>query len=74
MIRFLFKGLWRDKSRSRVPIAVVATGVMLSVFMHAYVTGLMHDTIEMNARFFNGHVKVVTRAYAAEIRCPTIWL
>ena len=30
MIRFLFKGLWRDKSRSRVPIAVVATGVMLS--------------------------------------------
>lgn len=67
MIRFLFKGLWRDQSRSRVPIAVVATGVMLSVFMHAYVTGLMHDTIEMNARFFNGHVKVVTRAYAAEI-------
>jgi putative ABC transport system permease protein len=67
MIQFLLKGLLRDKSRSRMPIAVVATGVMLSVFMHAYVTGIMNDTIEMNARFSNGHLKVVTRAYAENI-------
>ncbi len=64
MIRFLLKGLLRDKSRSRLPIIVVAIGVMLTVFMHAYITGFMGDTIEMNANFANGHVKIMTKAYA----------
>jgi putative ABC transport system permease protein len=64
MIKFLIKGLLRDKSRSRLPVIVVATGVMLSVFLHAYITGFMGDTIELNARFSHGHVKVMTRAYA----------
>jgi putative ABC transport system permease protein len=67
MIKFLIKGLLRDKSRSVLPIIVVAIGVMLTVFMHAYIAGLMGDTIEMNARFSEGHMKVTTRAYAAEI-------
>jgi putative ABC transport system permease protein len=64
MIRFLIKGLIRDKSRSRLPIIIVSIGVMLTVLMHAYITGFMGDTIEMNARFTNGHVKIMTRAYA----------
>lgn len=67
MIRFLITGLLRDKSRSRLPILVVALGVMLTVWLHAYIKGFMGDTIEMNARFSNGHVKVMTRAYAAEM-------
>jgi putative ABC transport system permease protein len=67
MIRFLIKGLWRDKSRSRLPIIVVALGVTLTVLMHAYITGFMGDTIEMNARFSHGHVKVMTRAYAENL-------
>jgi putative ABC transport system permease protein len=67
MIRFLLKGLIRDKSRSRLPILVVATGVTLTVLMHAYITGIMGDTIDVNARFFNGHLKVMTRAYAENI-------
>ncbi len=64
MIRFLLKGLLRDKSRSRLPVIVVAIGVMLSVFMHAYVTGLMGDMVEQTARFSDGHVKVMSKAYA----------
>ncbi len=64
MTRFLLKGLFRDKSRSRLPIVVVAIGVMLTVFMNAYITGFMGDTIEMNARFTHGHLKVMTKAYA----------
>ncbi|HLO57254.1 MAG TPA: FtsX-like permease family protein [Bacteroidales bacterium] len=64
MIRFLFKGLLRDKSRSRLPVIVVALGVMLSVFMHSYITGLMSDMIEMTAKFTTGHLKVMTKAYA----------
>lgn len=64
MIKFLILGLLRDRSRSRLPVIVVAIGVMLTVFLHAYITGFMGDTIEMNARFAHGHVKVMTQAYA----------
>jgi putative ABC transport system permease protein len=64
MIRFLLKGLLRDSSRSRLPVIVVTTGVMLTVFLHAYINGFMGETIEMNARFYTGHLKVMTRAYA----------
>ena len=64
MIRFLLKGLIRDKSRSRLPIIVVAIGVTLSVFLHAYVTGIMGDMVEQTARFSGGHVKVMSKAYA----------
>ncbi len=72
MIKFLLKGLLRDKSRSRVPILIVALGVMLSVFLHAYITGIMGDSIEMNAKMTLGHVKVVSKAYAKNIsQMPT---
>ena len=67
MIKFLLQGLLRDKSRSHLPIMVVAVGVMLSVFMHAYITGIMNDTIEMNAASSYGHVKVLTQGYAANM-------
>src|SRR5574344_1186053 len=72
MIKFLLKGLLRDKSRSRVPILIVGLGVMLSVFLHAYITGIMGDSIEMNAKMTLGHVKVVTNAYSENIsQMPT---
>lgn len=67
MIRFLIKGLWRDSGRSRLPIIAVAIGVMLTVFMHSYITGFMGDTIELNARFRYGHLKVMTKAYDENI-------
>ena len=64
MIRFLLKGLIRDKSRSLLPMIVVAIGVMLAVFMRGYINGIMVDLIEQTARFSTGHVKVMTKAYA----------
>ncbi len=67
MIKFLFNGVIRDKSRSRLPIIVVSAGVMLTVFLHAYITGFMGDALEMNAKFNYGHVKIMTRAYADNI-------
>jgi putative ABC transport system permease protein len=67
MIRFLLIGLLRDKSRSRVPVLIVALGVMLCVFLHAYITGIMGDSIELNAKMSLGHVKVVSKAYAEDI-------
>lgn len=64
MIRFLLKGLIRDKHRSLLPMIVVALGVMLTVVFHSWLTGVISDSIEYNARFNTGHVKVMTSAYA----------
>ena len=64
MIRFLLKGILRDKQRSLLPIMVVTIGVMLTVFMYCWLTGYLNDSIELNARFSAGHVKIMTAAYA----------
>ncbi len=68
MIKFLLYGLIRDKSRSRLPVIVVSIGVMLTVFLHAYIKGFMGDTIEMNAKFSGGHLKVMTNEYYANMQ------
>jgi putative ABC transport system permease protein len=47
-----------------MPLIVVAVGVMLTVFIHTYIIGFMGDSIELNANFSNGHLKVMTRAYS----------
>ena len=64
MIRFLFKGIIRDKSRSLLPVIVVALGVFLTVFMSGYLEGVFKDITDLNAKFTTGHVKILTRAYA----------
>ncbi len=64
MIKFLFRGLVRDKHRSLLPILVTFIGVMLTVVFHAWMTGVLGNSIEFNARFASGHVKIMTRAYA----------
>lgn len=64
MIKFLIKGLMRDRSRSLLPLIVVAIGIMLVVFSRGYINGIMVDMIEQTARFNTGHVKVITKAYS----------
>ncbi|MFZ5517876.1 MAG: ABC transporter permease [Candidatus Zhuqueibacterota bacterium] len=64
MIKFLIKGLIRDRNRSLFPVITVAIGVMLTVVAHSWITGILGDTLESNANFATGHVKIVTRAYA----------
>ena len=63
MIKFLLNGLLRDKSRSLLPIIVVALGVTITVFLQAYMSGIFSDSIETTAKFSTGHVKVMTEAY-----------
>jgi putative ABC transport system permease protein len=63
MIKFLFKGLLRDKSRSLLPIIVVSIGVTITVFLQAYLNGIFTESIEATAKFSSGHVKVMTQAY-----------
>lgn len=64
MIKFLIKGLMRDRSRSLLPILMVSAGVFLSVFLYSYLNGAIGDMVDASARFDTGHVKVMTRAYS----------
>ena len=63
MIKFLFKGILRDKSRSVLPVIVVSIGVLLTVILNCWVKGIMGESVVMNANFDTGHIKVMTRAY-----------
>jgi putative ABC transport system permease protein len=63
MIKFLLKGLLRDSHRSKLPVIVVAIGVMLTVLLTTWITGVLGDSINLNAKLATGHVKVVTNAY-----------
>jgi len=64
MLKFLLKGLMRDRSRSLLPVVVVTLGVMITVFMHAYLSGVLGESLKKTANFSEGHVRVETRAYA----------
>lgn len=64
MIKFLFKGILRDRSRSILPVIVVALGVFLTVFMSGFFKGIFGEITDLNAKFTTGHVKIQTRAYA----------
>ena len=66
MIRFLIKGLFRDRARSLLPFLTVLIGSMLTVFGYGWIKGVMAGMIESSASFESGHVKVMSRAYAAE--------
>lgn len=64
MIKFLIKGIIRDKNRSLLPIMVVTIGVFLTVLMSGWMKGIFSDMIDLNANFTTGHVKVMTKVYA----------
>jgi len=64
MIKFLIQGLIRDRHRSLVPFLIVTIGVMITVFMQAYMNGVLTDMVDYNARFSTGHVKIMSRTYA----------
>ena len=66
MIRFLLKGLIRDRTRSLFPTLVVLVGVALTVFLFNWINGVKNNFIQVNAKFNTGHMKIMSRAYAAE--------
>jgi putative ABC transport system permease protein len=66
MIRFLIKGILHDKNRSLLPIIIIALGVMLTVTMNCWLNGVLGESVEMNAKFNTGHLRVMTRSYAEE--------
>lgn len=67
MIKFLLKGILRDKNRSLLPIVIISIGVTLTILLSGFMKGVMGDIIDQSARFDTGHVKVMTNAYANDI-------
>jgi putative ABC transport system permease protein len=63
VIKFIIKGIVRDKSRSLFPVIMVSIGAFLSVVLYCWLQGVMGDMVRSTAEFDTGHVKVVTRAY-----------
>ena len=66
MLKFLFKGIIRDRARSLLPVIVVMIGVFVVVLMVGLMGGMLDNIIGMTSNFQTGHVKVMTRAYTAD--------
>jgi putative ABC transport system permease protein len=66
VIRFLCRGLWRDRSRSLFPLLTVVIGVMLTVVMFSWIKGFAENFLGTSARLGSGHVAVMSRAYFKE--------
>jgi len=65
MIKFLMKGLLRDRHRSTFPIIVVTLGVALAVLAYCFMYGVIDEAVRSNAKIDTGHVKIMTRGYRA---------
>ena len=63
MLRFLFKGMIRDKHRSLFPVIVVAFGVFLTTVVYSFINGQINEMVHSNAVMDTGHLKIITRAY-----------
>ena len=66
MIKFIIKGLLRDRSRSLLPVLVVTAGVFLCVVATSWMQGVLNEVTWSTAIFNAGHVRVMTHAYAQE--------
>ena len=66
MIKFLFKGLLRDRSRSFFPIIIITVIVAIIIFFSGFLKGLYNAMFMNTALVSSGHVKIVTSAYNDE--------
>ena len=66
MIKFLTKGLLRDRSRSLFPVLVITLTVTLVIFSIGFMQGSINSLLLDTAVILTGHEKVVTRAYSEE--------
>ena len=66
MIKFLGKGLLRDRSRSLFPVLVITLTVTLVIFSIGFMQATMNSLLLDTAVILTGHEKVVTRAYSEE--------
>ena len=66
MIKFLTKGILRDRSRSLFPVLVVTLTVAMIIFFQGFMTGIMSGFFRDTAVVSTGHIKIMTQAYEEE--------
>ena len=66
MIKFLIKGILRDRSRSLFPIIIVTLTVAMIVFFKGFMMGILNGIINDTATISTGHLRVMTKAYEQE--------
>ena len=66
MLKFVLKGILRDRSRSLFPIIVVSLIVALVIFNRGFLVGTMNGMFRDTAVISSGHVKIMTHAYREE--------
>ena len=67
MIKFLIKGVLRDRSRSLFPVLTVTAGVLLTVVGFSWINGIQSSWVEVAAKYNTGHLRVMSRAYADDV-------
>ncbi|MCS5653407.1 MAG: FtsX-like permease family protein [Candidatus Marinimicrobia bacterium] len=66
MIKFLIKGILRDRSRSLLPVLVVTLAVAMIIFFQGFMNGIINSMFLDSAVVSTGHVKVITKGYKEE--------
>ena len=66
MIKFLIKGILRDRSRSLLPVLVVTLAVAMIIFFQGFMNGIINSMFLDSAVVSTGHVKVTTKGYKEE--------
>ena len=66
MIVFLFRGIFRDKSRFLFPISIVTIGVALVVALVGFMEGVFMGMIDMTANLDTGHLRLVNKPFYDE--------
>ena len=68
MIKFLAKGLIRDKTRSLFPTIIITITVAIVIFALGFMRGMLNNVFLDTAVIISGYEKVVTRAYKKEMQ------
>lgn len=66
MIRWILKGIMRDKTRSLFPFMVVTVGVTLLIFLLGWMEGIFNGMLEITAKLDTGQLRFVNKPFYEE--------
>ncbi|MEC7641694.1 MAG: FtsX-like permease family protein [Nitrospinota bacterium] len=66
MIRWILKGILRDKTRSLFPFLVVSVGVALVIALMGFMEGILMGMLDVTANLDTGHLRLVNKSFYEE--------
>ncbi|UCD11902.1 MAG: ABC transporter permease [Nitrospinaceae bacterium] len=66
MIRWIYQGIIRDKTRSLFAFLVITAGVSMMIFFLGFMDGIFAGMVDMTANLDTGHVRFVNRPFYEE--------